>query len=118
MRYATCLKGAALAASVLAAGVLMNGPASADVYISGYAAPAYEAPAYGAPVYYTAPAYGYYNHGPIGSPEAAISTIPHGYAMPVAGPYAYRYATDYYGTYPYRGYIPADDQSFSDRVDR
>jgi hypothetical protein len=115
MRYATCLKGAALAASVLAAGVLMNGPASADVIISGYAAPSYDGPAY-----YAAPGYGYYEQGPVGSPEAAGPTAygygyaptAYGYVMPATGPYAYRYARDYD-----RGYIPADDQSFSDRVE-
>lgn len=112
MRYATYLKGAAFAASVIGAGVLMNSTASADVIISGYAAPVY-----GAPVY-TAPAYGYYDNGPVGSPEAAGPPATYGYAMPVAGPvgpFAYRYAPGYYG---YRGYIPADDESFSSRVDQ
>jgi hypothetical protein len=120
MRYATCLKGAALAASVIAAGVLMNGTASADVLISGYTAPSY-----GGPIYYYPPGNSYYHPGPVGSPEASNVIAPD-YAMPVAGPYAYRYVDDYgpaygyevpYG-YPYRGYIPADDQSFSGRVDQ
>ena len=65
------------------------------------------------------PGYGYYDNGPVesgpvGSPEAAGPPTTYGYATPV-GPFAYRYAPAYDG---YRGYIPADDESFSSRVDR
>ncbi len=108
MRYATYLKGAALAASAIGAAALMSGPASADVIISGYAAPAYDGP-----VYYSAPGYAY--DEPVGSVEAVGPPVTYGYAVPVAGPYAYRYASNYY--YPRRGYIPPDDDSFSYRVD-
>jgi hypothetical protein len=106
MRYATYLKGVALAASVVGAGVLMNSTASADVIISGYAAPAYDGPAY-----YTAPSYGYYERGPINSPVAAgpvtygYAPTAYSYAMPVTGPYAYRYTRNY--DEPLNGYYPA-----------
>lgn len=111
MRYATYLKGAALAASAIGAAALMSGPASADVIISGYAAPAYDGP-----VYYSAPGYAYYDNEPVGSVEAVGPPVTYGYATPVAGPYAYRYARGYYA-YPRHGYIPPDDESFSYRVD-